>query len=140
MTGDEGRDVIELTAPAQPDSITAVHDAVDRLWDGHDGPGAASRDQQAFSTAVVEIASNVIRHSGSDSFDLLLTLTETEARAVFGDHGNPATIDLTALGCQADPTAERGRGLHLAQAASHQLTYTRQDECNRWTVVRRLSR
>jgi serine/threonine-protein kinase RsbW len=140
MTSDDGRDAITLTAPARPGSIAAVHEALDRLWAEQDAPGPGTRDRQAFGTAVVEIASNVIRHSGSDSFDLKLTLTGAEARAVFDDHGQPVTVDLTALGCQADPTAEHGRGLHLAQAASHQLRYTRQDERNRWIVVRRLSR
>lgn len=139
MTGPGGDRSVAITSPSRADGMEAVHEALDRLWTGLDSAGPASRDRLAFDIAVVEVASNIIRHSGSDHFDLELTVTPAEARATFGDGGKPLSVDLRALRCQADPMAEHGRGLHLAQASCHQLDYVREDGRNRWTIVRRLS-
>ena len=139
MTSPDSDRSVTVTQPSKADGMTAVHEALDRLWTGRDDTVRANRDRLAFDLAVVEIAGNIIRHSGSDNFDLELTLTPAEARATFGDNGDPLPIDLNALRCDVDPMADHGRGLHLAQASCHQLDYAREDGRNRWTIVRRLS-
>ena len=102
----------------------------------------------AFRTAVVEIATNILRHAYPPGhaaapvvFDLALYRDRLEAR--FHDSGvaftPPARLGLPKLD-DLDELPEGGFGLYLAVSALDHLTYSRMPAgVNAWHLVKRLN-
>lgn len=142
-----------LVAPAIAESLAALHDLLARFWAqvDHVAPAPPSGDLRArFSTAVIEIGGNIIRHAyptgapGTLALRLLAWPDRLEAR--YTDTGiryipqpaapeAPAAWDDTAL----DALPEGGFGLALVRAAVDALDYERAaDGVNHWTLTSRL--
>jgi len=133
-----------LLLPARVESVPLVRAAVSGLYQRlplQQEP-AALEAQYAFQTAVIEIATNIIRHaypSGhSGWFRLRLTSQDERIAARFEDGGVPfewsrvRPIDDTLL-------QEGGYGLHLARRALDELDYQRDERGrNHWRLGKNL--
>jgi anti-sigma regulatory factor (Ser/Thr protein kinase) len=127
MTGSSDSAAIEivLEAPVEPAALPRVHDLIDQLWARQ--PGVASRDRMLFTTAVAEVASNIIKHRQGDAQNqLVLTLRLDPARieAVFVDDG--AVVEPgSAEDPPPDELAESGRGANRWHLVRHRDFETR---------------
>ena len=134
---------LELSAPADPETMELVHAVLEQLWSVHDD--VADHDRARFETAVMEILGNIIEHayrlddldSAADNprrFDILLAATDDELVASFGDNGMPIALDLSDI-AMPDAEAESGRGLALAAAAVDDMSYERVEGRNHWRLL-----
>ena len=134
---------LELSAPADPETMDLVHAVLEQLWSVHDDVSA--RDRVRFETAVIEILGNIVEHAyqlegprdagpSGRRFDLVLAATDDELVASFGDNGMPVALDLSDI-AMPDADAESGRGLALAAAAVDDLSYERVDGRNHWRLL-----
>ncbi len=140
---DPGR--LELSAPADPETMDLVHAVLEQLWAVHED--VSERDRARFETAVMEILGNIIEHAyqlddgapptAADSlrrFDIVIAATRGELVASFGDNGMPIALDLSNI-AMPDADAESGRGLALAAAAVDDLAYERVEGRNHWRLL-----
>lgn len=143
----EERVSLNADAPA----LAAVHDALRRFWERTTGVLPAP-DQQTwrleFATAVLEIASNIVRHAHppgqrAAAFSLRLRLFQDGAEAVLTDSGGALTAALPDRGLpdplEPDWTSlpEAGMGLAVARAAVDELDYQRRGDSNVWRLTKR---
>jgi serine/threonine-protein kinase RsbW len=137
---------LELSAPADPETMDLVHAVLEQLWAVHDD--VSDRDRTRFETAVMEVLGNIIEHAyrlddgvlgttAVDSprrFDIVLAATDDELVATFGDNGMPVALDLSNI-VMPDADAESGRGLALAAAAVDDMSYERVQGRNYWRLL-----
>ena len=137
---------LELSAPADPETMDLVHAVLEQLWAVHDD--VSDRDRGRFETAVMEILGNIIEHAyqlddgaqattpadGPRRFDIVLAATDDELVATFGDNGMPVALDLSNI-VMPDADAESGRGLALAAAAVDDMSYERVQGRNHWRLL-----
>jgi serine/threonine-protein kinase RsbW len=124
---------------ANPAGLDVIHDLVESLWT--DQPALPPQARMRFETAVIEVASNIIKHAttgdpGPDDVTIELTLTVGPDRitALFRDNGGPADVDLS--GAQMpDATAEFGRGIALARELTDRFSYERTASANFWALT-----
>lgn len=124
-------------AEAKPEAINDLHDELDRFWGDLDD--VPFEDQMAFTTAVIEAASNVIEHGVPLDraglrlgVELSATPTRLQARILeinAAAHPDPFT---TVTGDPAD--LESGRGLFLINALVSTVTVERQGNTNVWVL------
>ena len=139
MTPDEPALEITFRGPAEPASLKQVHGLLARLWASD--PGVTPLDRMLFSTAVAEVATNIIKHGGPGvRTDMVLTLRidSTQVEASFADDG-VAVESIAPDEPPPDGLSESGRGLEIARASLDEFTYQRAGESNRWHLVRRRS-
>ncbi|MUK03152.1 ATP-binding protein [Vibrio cholerae] len=138
-----------LEEPASDQAIENLHGILDQLW--IDAAFVPELDQMAFTTAVIEAASNVVQHGvPSEGATLLLGVeltVETERlRAVITEIGAAAhdpVLDLDPPE-EPEPTAdallegfdESGRGLSMIRALVTTVTVERQGDSNVWVLSR----
>jgi anti-sigma regulatory factor (Ser/Thr protein kinase) len=154
----DGRDgpalVVEaLAVPATAERLDDLHAALERFWRAVDGALASPPDsgwRARFTTAVAEIAANIVRHAhprGTAPTDMGVQLQAFPAyiEARLTDYGIPYvpkapveadisdTADLTGF------PAEGGYGLALVRATVDDLDYSRTPQGqNQWRLVKRL--
>ena len=120
---------------AHPDPLGAIQAELDSVWLIHPHVPANVRTQMSIATA--EIGANIIEHSGGRRpvrIQMGSELVGDQVHFTFTDDGPPADIDLTSV-TMPDATAERGRGLAMAQAVLDQLAYHSDDLGNHWTLI-----
>lgn len=147
--------------PASPESLEAVHGLVDAVTASCAGLSAV--DRMAFSTAVIEVAANVVRHARPEpgaavefAVDLrawpdLLEAVITETGAVHpgldGDgrgprpraSGGPSGAGQAAGSGECAPEdAESGRGLQLVRALVGRISFERRGGENVWSLSRQV--
>jgi serine/threonine-protein kinase RsbW len=86
--------------------------------------------------AAGEIGANIVEHAAAWRAVRIwmdVRVLPSQVHVEFTDDGDPVQIDLGAVTMPED-TAERGRGLALAQAVLEQLAY-RRSELNHWILV-----
>ena len=127
---------LSFRGPAEPSCLDRTHDLLARLW--QEQPDVAEMDQIMFSTAVLEVANNIISHGAAGTVSLLLQGDDRQLEALFCDDGAPVEVDLdtTAL---PDDLAESGRGLAMVRMAVDEFRYSHHDGFSRWHLVRRRS-
>ncbi|MHA7178904.1 ATP-binding protein [Arthrobacter sp. MDB2-24] len=137
-----------LEKPADEQAIEDLHGILDQLW--LDAAFVPALDQMAFTTAVIEAASNVVQHGVPEAgCDLLLGVDLTVAtgrlRAVISEIGAAAldpVPDLDGPPPASDPDAlledydESGRGLSMIRALVTTVTVERQGDTNVWVLSR----
>jgi serine/threonine-protein kinase RsbW len=127
-----------LLVSSPPDDVDTVHDLLDDVWAGH---GAVRlRDRMSFETAIIELASNVLRHADSGSgitCRLDIVVRPDRLEATLTDSGEPGDIQLAGRELP-DELAESGRGIPLVQALVDVVEYDRGGELNRWYIARTL--
>ena len=132
----DGACVLRLTTP--PDDVNDVHDFVVAELDRH--PDLNAMDRTAFVTALVELATNVIRHAdtgGGVTCTLSLRVGPDRLEAHLSDAAEIGGIELVARGMPVDELAESGRGIALIQALVDDLRYERVGDLNLWSITKK---
>jgi serine/threonine-protein kinase RsbW len=117
--------------------LDAMHDVVRRVAAAHPALGRAGF--ALFETAVIEIANNVVEHSGTAGgvrWRLEVRVRGDVIEAELTDDGPPFTPDLAAP--MPGPAAESGRGVAMARAVLDRCEVVRDGDRNRWTLAKRL--
>ncbi|MEV0355091.1 ATP-binding protein [Nocardia sp. NPDC050697] len=120
-----------LRTSTGPDTLAAVHDALEQVWAAHPVPEAV---RLHLDLATGEIAANIVEHGGSATLRFEVAVRPDRVEASFTDDGPPAEVDLAAV-AMPDPLADRGRGLALARQVLDELTYRREGPHNHWTLT-----
>lgn len=123
---------VALEIAVGPATLEDVQGALDAFWSRHHDVPADVRMQVGIAAA--EIAANIVEHGSADSVRMQIEITRNEVCIEFTDGGWPAEVDLRSVR-MPDEFAERGRGLPLAKAALHLLTYCRDEGGNHWQLV-----
>lgn len=121
-----------------PDDVDAVHHLLRQVW--ADNPQIEELERLRFETALVELSGNVFEHADDGrglECRLAVTVCSDRLTAVVEDTGAPLRGDIHPKGMPG-AFAESGRGLALIHALVDDLTYVRDDETNRWRIVRNL--
>lgn len=119
-----------------PDALAQMQQTLDAAWSADDVP---EYTRMCIDLAVSEIGSNIIEHSGDRQpvrLRMVVTVLPDSVTVTMTDDGRPAAVDLSHMG-MPDELSERGRGLAIAHRALDELCYSRNDEGNRWTLMRR---
>lgn len=124
-------------AEATPEAIDSLHDELDLFW--KDLPEVPAEDRMAFTTAVIESASNVVEHG--------IPLDRTGLRLGVELSANPTRLQarILEINAKAHPDnvnsstgqpddAETGRGLFLINALVTTVTVERQGNTNIWVL------
>lgn len=123
-----------LDTLAGPHTLAEIDAALEQTWLQHAHVPEAVRIQVGI--AVAEIGANIIEHGGRAGpvrMRMRVRVLPTEVWVEFADDGPPARVDLSTV-AMPDVTADRGRGLALAQAVLEKLAYQR-NAFNHWTLV-----
>jgi serine/threonine-protein kinase RsbW len=126
----------DMTSP--PDDVDTVHDLLARVWD--DSPAVSAGDRMRFETALIELASNVMRHADAGqgvSCTLTIDVTEDGIEARLRDNGRPGDIELSRIE-MPDEEAESGRGLALIHSLVDEVEYRRAADENHWRIRKAL--
>ncbi|WP_323959212.1 ATP-binding protein [Arthrobacter sp. JZ12] len=125
-------------ADARPEAINDLHDELDRFWHGLDE--VPFEDQMAFTTAVIEAASNVVEHGvpldGGLRLGVELSATPTRLQARILEINAAAHPDPLSSAGDNPGDAESGRGLFLINALVTTVTVERQGNTNVWVLSR----
>jgi serine/threonine-protein kinase RsbW len=129
---------VEVTTP--PDDLDAVQDMLQQAW--RVLPPLSDDDRMRFELALVELASNVIRHADDGSgvsCTLRIENRGDRLEATLVDSGKPGSVCISATE-MPDDLAESGRGIPLIRALVDELEFGRDEQgLNRWHIVRRLA-
>jgi serine/threonine-protein kinase RsbW len=129
-----------LALSAPPDDVNAVHELLERVWTA--SAEVPDLDRFSFETALIELASNVLRHAGGGggiSCRLAVTVHGDRLEATLTDTGEPGDIEIAACDLP-DDLAESGRGIPLIRALVDVVEYDREADANRWFIARSLTR
>ncbi|MFD1715880.1 ATP-binding protein [Amnibacterium flavum] len=128
---------LEFSVP--PADVDTVHQLLEEVWT--DAPPVDIMDRYRFETALVELASNVMRHADDGSglaCVLTVEVSPRSLRACLLDSGIEGDVDLDR---EMPPTDdESGRGIPLIRALVDRVEYSRADGVNRWEIHRALLR
>ena len=130
--------ILRLIAP--PADVNDVHDFVEVELNRH--PDLNDTDRMTFTTALIELASNVIQHADTGlgvSCTLTLRVEEDSMTAQLSDSAEDGGIKLVAHGLPEDDLAESGRGIAFIQALVDDLHYTRIGDRNLWIITKKRS-
>lgn len=122
-----------LEGLAVPQGLKSLHRLVERAEDAY--PDVDPEAFMMMETAVIEIAGNVVEHGlppGQISWKVVLRVADDVLEGVLSDDGQEYAGDLSAM--MPDPLAESGRGIPLARAVLDELSYSREDGKNVWTM------
>lgn len=138
MTAPDGTAELRVDGAADLGWLDEIHTAFARLWGR--SPGVAALDRTRYETAVIEVATNIMRHSrtADDSpvhATLLMRVLPGELEAEFSDTGVPARVDLDPG--PVDDLAMGGRGIALVRRAVDTVSLSYRDGRNVWRLVRR---
>jgi len=136
------------------ESLAEVHAVLARFWAAADWtlrPLPSEEWRHLFTTAVAEIATNIVRHAyptREGTMQVVIRADNERVVATFTDRG--VVFVMPDLSKRTQPIdcldvddvlglPEGGYGLAIAQAALDELTYRREpDGVNRWRLVKRL--
>lgn len=125
-----------LETEAGPGALGDIETALDRTWTAH--PNVPAIVRMHMGIAAGEIGANICEHAAAGRTVRIwmdIRVLPSQVHIEFTDDGSPAHVDLAAVTMPED-TAERGRGLALAQAVLEELSY-RRAELNHWILVSR---
>ncbi len=120
--------------------VEQVHDGCDRLWERR--PDVPEPDRFMFEAAVIELATNVVRHTTRVDdqpvrAELILRCADTRLSAELWDTGAAMRVDLDPE--PVDDLAESGRGIRLILRAVDSLSLGREHGRNVWRIARECS-
>lgn len=136
MTAADGVE-LRVDGLAEPGWLEEVHGALAGLWE-HVG-SVPELDRVRFETAVIEIATNIVRHTrpvGDAPVEASARLRVAPQRleAELLDTGAPVRVDLDPA--PVDDFAESGRGIALVLRAVDSLSLAREGDRNAWRLTR----
>lgn len=131
-----GRHTLHLIVP--PGDVDAVHALLADVW--ADVPDIPMMERFKFETALLELASNVVKHADGGSglwctVEIDATAEGIEATVV--DDGEPSDAEILVPRDMPEDLSESGRGLAIIQALVDALSYTREGTTNHWRISRR---
>ena len=132
----ECQQVHRLQVWADRGFLEEVHSLLEGVW--AESADVSETDQMMFSTAVIEVAANIIEHGSHEATvrcDLTIEVYADHLEARFRDDGTKAMVDLDTA-AMPNPLAEAGRGLAMAKAALDVLSYERRNNANVWILSR----
>ncbi len=138
MAGDAAASAYTLSGLAVPEELTRLHELLEQVSTEH--PALPDSDVMLLETAVIEVAGNVVQHGrpvGRVQWVLTVEVHPSTLVARLADSGEEYVETWT--GEMPGLMAESGRGMPLAEATTHELTYERADEHNVWTMTRHYS-
>lgn len=103
-------DVLRTVVPASADELGPIRAAVRAFMSGHD---AAPELVDDFELAVSELATNVLRHTESDTISLTLTRRSSEWVLDVADAERVPPLDSVEL---PEPSQTTGRGLFVVMS------------------------
>jgi serine/threonine-protein kinase RsbW len=127
---------LSFRGPVEPACLDRTHDLLAQLW--QEQPDVSEMDLIMFSTAVLEVANNIVSHGGAGTVSLLLKGDARQLEARFCDDGAAVEVDLDAA-VLPDDLAASGRGLALVRIAVDEISYSHSDGFSRWRLVRHRS-
>jgi serine/threonine-protein kinase RsbW len=125
---------LSFRGPAEPACLDRTHELLDLLWQQQ--PDVAEMDQIMFSTAVLEVANNIVSHGAAGTLSVMLQGDARQLEAHFCDNGAAVEVDLDAA-VLPDDLAESGRGLAMVRMSVDEFRYSHSDGLSRWHLVRR---
>jgi len=125
---------LETSGSARPEFLDQVHELLAELWRLR--PEIAALDRMMFTTAVLEIGNNILRHGSARTIALALEGDASRLQAEFTDDGRVAEVDLSSAALPED-LAESGRGLVMVQLAVDEVAHEYVDGRNHWHLLRR---
>jgi serine/threonine-protein kinase RsbW len=131
------RHTLRMATP--PGDVNTVHDMLEQVW--NDVPEIGAEDRFKFEVALIELASNVMRHADSGDGVVCALVIQTHPdriTATLSDSGEPGNVTLVGRAFPEDALAESGRGIPLIQALVDELTYDCDDGFNHWRITRTL--
>ncbi|WP_282946450.1 ATP-binding protein [Cellulomonas endometrii] len=133
----DGAVELRVDGAAEPGWLDEVHDALARLWAV--APAVPDVDRFRFETAVIEIATNIVRHTrpvgrGPVLARALLRAQPDRIEAELSDTGTAVDVDLDPE--PVDDLAESGRGIALVLRAVDSLSLVREGDRNTWRLSR----
>lgn len=128
-----------LRIDTPPGDVNLVHELLDTVWAS--APEVPIEERFRFETALIELASNVIKHSTSSTGVACVLSVSTASghlEAVLSDTGDPGHVELVGR-VMPDDLSESGRGIPLIQALVDELEYSHDGSHNQWRITRRFS-
>ncbi|MCY7413445.1 MAG: SpoIIE family protein phosphatase [Salinibacterium sp.] len=125
-----------LRIKTPPDDVNLVHELLETVWGA--SPEIPVEERNRFETALIELASNVIRHSSSSaavSCVLSIRSSPGHLEAELRDTADPGDVELVGR-MMPDELAESGRGIPLIQALVDELEYSHDGSFNLWRITR----
>lgn len=129
------RHTMRMSTP--PGDVNTVHDMLEDVW--AQSPDISAEDRLKFEVALIELASNVMRHADNGTgvvCALVIQAHPDRITATLSDSGEPGNVRLSGRALPDDDMAESGRGLPLIQALVDELRYDSEDGFNHWHIVR----
>lgn len=128
-----------VRGPAQPPVIEALHETFERLWD--DAAAIGLEDRMPFELAVVEVATNAVRHAKAPDDGAVELQVDMEVRprlllARLYELGAAPLGELELPASMPGPEADSGRGLQMVRQLLSTVSCERQGEANVWTLTR----
>lgn len=127
-----------LQGPATAGTVETIHTRLDRLWAR--APYVPDPDRAAFTLAVVEAATNTVRHAVPATrapIRLKVNLTADPLRLeaeIYEIGAAPVDIDLDAA--MPGELLESGRGLAMIQSLVSSVCFERAGDANVWLLCR----
>ena len=126
-------DVLRAVLPASPEELGPVRAAVREFMKGHDATPDLVED---FELAVSELATNVIRHTDSDTISLVLTRRSTDWVLDVADAERVPPLDSIEL---PEPSQATGRGLFVVMSLMDHVGVTSVGDAQVVRCVRAIS-
>jgi serine/threonine-protein kinase RsbW len=121
-----------------PETLAELQHALDLVWATEDIP---EYTRMCVDLAVSEIGTNIIEHSGNGQpmkLEMVVTVLPDSISVVLTDDGQPVAVDLNQTAMPGE-FSDRGRGLAIAHRVLDELSYSRNEDGNRWMLLRRRS-
>jgi serine/threonine-protein kinase RsbW len=123
-----------------PGDVDAVHALLEAVW--ADAPDIPMMERFKFETALLELASNVVKHADGGSglwCTLEIDAHSDSIQATVFDDGEPSDDRILVPRDMPDALSESGRGIAMIQALVDDLVYSREGTMNRWHISRRFT-
>jgi serine/threonine-protein kinase RsbW len=132
------RHTLHMAVP--PGDVDAVHALLEAVW--ADAPDIPMMERFKFETALLELASNVVKHADGGSglwCTLEIDAHSDSIQATVFDDGEPSDDRILVPRDMPDALSESGRGIAMIQALVDDLVYSREGTMNRWHISRRFT-
>lgn len=125
------------TLESPPDNVDLVHELLSSVWEK--APNTSNRDRFSFETALVELASNVIKHADAGdgvTYTITIKIHDDAIEAEIVDSGQQMHVELDEHSLP-DDLAESGRGIPIIMALVDHISYDRNENLNTWNIKRK---
>ena len=133
----ESTHTIVLVTP--PDTVNRVHELLETVWS--ESPHISPVHRTGFETAIIELASNVIKHANKGNpveCTVAIDTSDGMICATLIDTGVASDLELRRVR-MPEGLAESGRGLAIIRALVDEVVYESDADVNYWRISCRIS-